>query len=583
MVVGNGEDQGYAGLGDVLRARALDRPEQTACVFIDRHGNEAASATYAGIDRDARALAVTLGERVSPGDRVLIMCPPGIDFVTGFFACQYAGLIAVPVSCPDAHNDGKGTRDRLAGIVKDCTPAVALTTAEVAENLRAGDLGGTDVLLTSDSVPELADLWAAREEDLTAPALLQYTSGTIGTAKGVVLSHAAILANLAGMSKVVIDDVQDVDEYRCVSWLPVFHSMGLSVVLTSFLIGGRLALLAPETFLANPVTWLTTVTRERAQWIGAPNFGYEICAQKITADQRAALDLSSVCYAAIGAEAIRWPAMERFSDAFAEAGFQASAFLPCYGLSEAMGFVGGARVPGERPYIDLSVAELEAESRVVTAGAASSGRRVVGCGQMVNGMEAVIVGRDGTVRASGEVGEIWLRGGAVAQGYWHRPQATAERFGATLANGEGSYLRTGDVGFLAGGQLFVLGRLDDLIIVDGRNHYPYDIEATAASAHAALADGKAAAFAYDANGRTQLGVVVETRAGAAAVGRPTADGGIAEADVVSSIRRAIAEEHQLRAAAVLLLKPGCLPVTASGKVQRRRSKEMFLAGEHDTW
>lgn len=583
MVVGNGEDQGYAGLGDVLRTRALDRPEQTACVFIDRHGDEAAGVTYAGLDHDARALAVTLEERTSPGDRVLIMCPPGIDFVTGFFACQYAGLIAVPVMCPDAHNDGKGTRDRLAGIVKDCTPAAVLTTAEVAENLRAGDLGGTDVLLTSDSVPELADLWAAREQDLTAPALLQYTSGTIGTAKGVVLSHAAVLDNLAGMAKVIIDDVGDVDECRGVSWLPVFHSMGLSVVLTTFLVGGRLALLAPETFLANPVTWLTTITRERAQWTVAPNFGYEICAQKVTADQRAAVDLSSLRCAPIGAEAIRWPAMEGFSAAFAEVGFQSSLFLPCYGLSEAMGFVCGARVPGAPPYIDLSMAELEAESRVVAAGTPGTGRRVVGCGRMAKGMEAVIVGKDATVRASGETGEIWLRGGAVAQGYWHRPQATAERFGATLLNGEGPYLRTGDVGFLADGQLFVLGRLDDLIIVDGRNHYPYDIEATAASAHAALAEGKAAAFAYDGDGRTQLGVVVETRAGIAAVGRPTADGGIAAAEVVSSIRRAIAEEHQLHATEVLLLKPGCLPVTASGKVQRRRSKEMFLAGEHDAW
>jgi acyl-CoA synthetase (AMP-forming)/AMP-acid ligase II len=574
---------GYGNLGNMLRAQAFERPEQTACVFIDGLGKESDSATYADIDRYARALAVTLGERVAPGNRVLIMCPPSTDFVAGFFACQYAGLIAVPVLCPDAYNDDKGTHARLAGIVKDCTPAAALTSAGVTERLSAGDLGDTVVLLASDREPELANLWQERDQDEAVPALLQYTSGTSGSAKGVVLSHKAALATLEGMADSIAVALPGVDEWRNVSWVPLHHSMGLGMLLMSFFVGGRIALLAPETFVASPVTWLRTVTRERAQVIGAPNFGYELCTERITAEQRRTLDLSSLRFAANGSEQVRWPVMERFASTFAEAGFQLSAFRPGYGVSEAMGYVAGTRMPGELPYIDLNPATLEAELKVVAAGVDGIRRRVVGCGRLTTNVEAVIVGPDGAARASGEVGEIWLRGSAVAEGYWQRPQATAERFGFRLADGRGPYLRTGDAGFLVDGQLFVLGRLDDVIIVDGCNHYPSDIEATAGAAHAALADGRAAAFAYDENGRTQLGVVVETRVGAAAAGQSVEGGGISVAEVVSSVRRAIAEEHRLHAATVLLLKPGALPVTASGKVQRGRSKEMFVAGEHDAW
>jgi acyl-CoA synthetase (AMP-forming)/AMP-acid ligase II len=372
--------------------------------------------------------------------------------------------------------------------------------------------------------------------------------------------------------------------------VPLHHSMGLAMLLMNFYVGGRMALMAPETFVANPGTWLRAITRERAQWIGAPNFGFELCTAKVTAEQRKTLDLSSLRFVANGAELVRWPVMERFASAFAEAGFDPSAFRPGYGVSEAMGYVAGTRLPGDQPYIDLDAATLEAELRVVPAGVTGIRRRAVGCGRPITNMEAVIVGPDGAPRSSAEVGEIWLRGSSVADNYWRRPQATAERFGFRLADGSGPYLRTGDAGFLIDEQLFVLGRLDDVIIVDGCNHYPHDIEATAGAAHPALAAGRAAAFGYDEDGRMQLGIVVETKVGATMAGQ-SADGdgaggdgdGVWVAEVVRSIRRAIAEEHHLHAATVLLLKPGGLPLTASGKVQRRRSRDMLMAGEHDAW
>ncbi|HSK75277.1 MAG TPA: AMP-binding protein, partial [Thermoanaerobaculia bacterium] len=539
---------GFASLTEALGSRAARTPDRTAYVFLAEGEEEQGRLTYGALEEQARAIAAALARTCRPGERALLLYPPGLDFVAAFFGCLYAGVIAVPAYPPRSPR----MMPRLLAILADARPAVALAPAAALQRVR-GWLTRT---------PEAAALpWLATDELAPAPAgrepegpegdgvaFLQYTSGSTSTPKGVMVSHA----NLAHNQRVIEAACGHSEESVFVTWLPVYHDLGLiGNLLQATWVGAPCVLMSPVAFLQSPIRWLAAVSRYRGTTSGGPNFAYDLCARKVLPAERAGLDLSSWQVAFNGAEPVREETLGRFAEAFAVSGFRSGALYPCYGLAEATLMVSGGR-PGQEPV----VREHE-------------GRRLVGCGRILLDLSAAVVDPEsGTPCPPGGAGEIWVAGGSVARGYWNRPEETAHAFGAFLPDGRGPFLRTGDLGVLSGGELFIAGRLKDLIILRGKNHYPQDLEATAGSCHPALAGGTGAAFAVDSEGEERLVLVHEVERHAAA-----------PEEIAAAVRQAIAGEHEAVVHEVVLVPPGGVPRTTSGKVQRRACRDLYLQGE----
>lgn len=567
-------------LCDILHRQARLYPQQIACVVLDRQGREITKTTYGELDRQARAVAAVMQRRARPGERALLAFPSGADFLVGIFACAYAGIAAVPVPFP-----GEGAAPgaaRLTGIIADATPTYVLTTSEAADQPSRYGLSGVSPLAVARVRPELADEFQDPGQDREAVIWLQYTSGSTSDPKGVQISHRNALSNLNDIATTVPISLPDDDRLRIVSWLPLFHDMGLFQALLPVLSGGFVVLISPTSFLFRPVVWLEAMTRYRAHMSTAPNFGYDLCARRVTEEERRDLDLSGWQIALNGSEPVHLRTLELFARTFRTAGFRPAALAPGYGLAEGTFFVSGSL--GAAGHLTVSVPALENESVIRPPERAEPARPVVSCGRVAAAIDVRIVDPD-THRecAAGRVGEIWVAGENVSRGYWRRPD---ERFGARLADGTpGAFLRTGDLGFCHGGELYVLGRLDDVIVVDGRNHYPQDIELTALESHRALAPGRIAAFGYPRDDVTEVAVVAETATGShiAMPGSRVNPGQLDAREVIRAVRAAVAAEHQIRVAQVILLRPAGLPRTTSGKVRRRRCRELFLAGDLKTW
>ncbi|HXP20730.1 MAG TPA: fatty acyl-AMP ligase [Streptosporangiaceae bacterium] len=569
-----------ARLCDLLSQQARRYPGEWACVILDARGRETDKITYRELDRRARAVAAVLQRRAAPGERALLALPNGVDFPVALFACAYAGIVAIPVPAP-----GEGLANgaaRLASIVQDATPTVVLTHPEIAARPGEHGLGGTYPVAVAQVSAELAEAFRDPGEGTDALALLQYTSGSTSEPKGVQISHRNILANLTDLYTTLPLSLAPGDRLRIASWLPLFHDMGLAQLLLPVVTGGMVALTSPTSFLLRPVSWLEAITRYKAHMATAPNFAYDLCARRSTEQERRELDLSGWRFALNGSEPVRSGTLDLFARTFADAGFDPVAYVPCYGLAEATVYVSGAR--GVSGRITASLPALQRDSLVRAPDGEEPGLEVVSCGPVAGGLELRIAD-PGTCRElqAGAVGEIWLAGDSVSRGYWRQPD---ERFNGCLADSPARpFLRTGDLGCRIGGQIYVLGRLDDVIVLDGRNHHPQDIEFTAQQSHPALAAGRVAAFGYSRDGETAIAVVAETarrvrvaRPGAAA-GPDQLDGG----DVVRAVRSAVSAEHQIRVAQVILLRPAGLPRTTSGKVRRKRCRELFLAGGLKTW
>ncbi|HEV7905584.1 MAG TPA: AMP-binding protein, partial [Pyrinomonadaceae bacterium] len=557
-------------LVQLLRRRATLQTDQPAHTFLVDGATAELHLTYGELDRQARAIAASLQQFVSSGDRVLLLYPAGLEFIAAFYGCLYAGAVAVPAYPPRRNR----SLLRLQSIVADAQATVALTTAATLAKV-------VPLFSVNPYLPPLR--WLATEEiaadaggDWQEPAIaadslafLQYTSGSTGLPKGVMLTHENLLTNAA----LVYQAVGHTPEDSYVSWLPTFHDMGFMAGILQPLYGGfPSTLMSPAAFLQKPLRWLEAISRTRATTSGAPNFAYDLCVRKTTAEERAQLDLSRWSVAFNGAEPIRHETIERFAAAFAESGFRREVFYPCYGLAEATLMAAGGR-KSLPPVIKTVAADaLENHQARFTSPDDEGAHALVGCGQTMPGQRLKIVDQESlTERLPGEVGEIWVSGASVARGYWGRPEETAATFQAHLADtGEGAFLRTGDLGFLHEGELFVTGRLKDLIVIRGLNHYPQDIELTVEQAHPSLRPGCGAAFSVDVAGEERLVVVQE------------ADHHERDlAAVVGQIRQAVAEEHELQVYAVVLIKKNTLPKTSSGKIQRHAARNKFLEKSFD--
>ena len=536
---------------------------------------EIATFSYEELDRRARAIAADLLARGAFGQRALLLYPPGLDFVTGFFGCLYAGVVAVPMPTPRPSRSGRG-RDRIVTAAQDAQARFALTTSRALGKTRerlgeASELSAVEWIATDSIDDSRADAWREPALESETLAMLQYTSGSTSTPRGVMVTHRNLLHNQQLISFAAAAPSGSVG----VSWLPAFHDMGLiGGILHPIFLGGHGILFSPAAFLQKPVTWLKTMSKYRAHSSGAPDFAYDLCARSVTDAQKHGLDLSSWKVAFTGSEPIRAETLKRFTRTFASCGFDARMFLPCYGLAEATLFVTGRRHGDNPTFLPIDRHAL-GEGRLITSGPEVNGHQLVGCGRASDAISIRIIdpeSRDPLI--DGEVGEIWIRGDSVARGYWQRPAESEEFFHARTSAGEGPYLRTGDLGVMHDGELFVTGRRKDLIIIRGQNHYPQDIEHTAEQAHESIRPSCVAAFGIDYDGEERLVVALEVEPD-----KTNRDSAADIETVASAVREAVSDKHEIEAHAVIALKSGAMPKTSSGKIQRRACRDAYLAGQ----
>lgn len=559
----------FSTLVDLLSYRALYQTNQSAFTFLKDGETEFVSLTYQELDQKARAIAMVLQSMKATGERALLLYPPGLEFIAAFFGCLYAGVIAVPVYPPRRNQ----RMTRLQGIATDAQATFALTTTSIEHRLKEEpELAALHCIATDNVATHLAADWQAPTVKSDTLAFLQYTSGSTGTPKGVMVSHGNLLHN----EQLIQVAFQHTEKTIVVGWLPLFHDMGLiGNVLQPMYLGIPSFLMSPVAFLQKPLRWLQAISHYKATTSGGPNFAYDLCISNITPEQRASLDLSSWQVAFNGAEPVRGETLERFARIFGPCGFGESTFYPCYGMAETTLFVSGGLKTANPVVCLYEAAALEQNRVVVTSDEQKGARKIVGCGQAWLDEKIVIVDSETlTLCLPEQVGEIWVSSLSVAQGYWNRPTETEQTFNARLADTKvGPFLRTGDLGFLQDGELFLTGRLKDLIIIRGRNHYPQDIEVTVEQSHAALRLGCSAAFSVEVEGVERL--VIASEVERSFLRKLDVD------EVVGAIRQAVAEQHELQVYAVLLLKTGSIPKTSSGKIQRHTCRSGFLSGSLD--
>ncbi|MER8185727.1 fatty acyl-AMP ligase [Kitasatospora sp. NPDC094015] len=547
---------------------AREIPGNDAVVFVTGHGKDAVTRTlgYGRMVQDAQSVAAELRTHCEPGDRVLLLFPSGLEFIKGFLGCLYAGLVPVPVPLPGR---GSSQRRRTTGVLLDCEATAVLTDRdtlpEVADWLEQEEQSQVRCVVT-ESVPQIAPeryVWPRPEPEQLC--FLQYTSGSTSEPKGVMVGHGNLAHNFGELRALL---GMRADSTVC-SWLPLFHDMGLiAALLLPLHLGLRTVLMSPTDFVRRPYAWLELIHAHRATHSFAPNFGYNLAARTVTEDHLARLDLSSWRCAANGAEPVHAQTMELFAKRLAPTGFRATALRPAYGLAEATLGVTATALDQEPPVALVDRADLERN----LFRPRPDGSPLVSCGSPV-GLEVRIVDpATRRVLPDGEIGEIWLRGGSIAPGYWARPEINAQVFDAADADGGRGHLRTGDLGVLHEGQLYVTGRIKDVLIVNGRNLYPHDIERECGELHPAFAGLSASVFSVPGDGGGEdLVVVQEVRQAKVAGGDLTA--------LAGEVKLALSRSLGVPVGNVVLLKPGKVRRTTSGKIQRSAMRGLFLAAE----
>ena len=552
-------------LVDRLQYWNAQQPEAIAFYYLNE-GEQEDTLSYGELDRRARAIGGHLAARGMAGERVLLLYPPGLDFVCGFLGCLYAGAIAVPAYPPRRNRN----QERILAISTDAQARVALTVRDVIDRIQ-GVLAETPRLneltwVATDEVDRRsADEWKVPRLRDEALAVIQYTSGATGDPKGVMLSHANLMHNCG-----LITAAFEFSRSGCgMTWLPTYHDMGLlGGVLAPLYFGRPNVLMSPLAFLQKPIRWLRAISRYQVTVSGGPNFAYALCNEKITPDQCRGLNLQSWDVAFNGGEVIRAETLNEFSKRFAPYGFQAETPYPCYGMAETTLIVSGGE-KGNLPVIRSFDAKALAEHRVVPVGSgASRSRCLVGCGKALTDQVLRVVEPDTNepIR-NGCVGEIWVRSPSVAQGYWNRPGETGQTFRAQLRDdSHDSFLKTGDLGFVLEDELFITGRLKDMIIFRGVNRYPDDIEQTVEHSSDQLCRQGSAAFAVEMDESERLIVVAEVKRGPY----------LHWDNVVAAVRRNVVKQHEVQLDAVILVRAGSIPKTSSSKIQRHTCRSWFL-------
>lgn len=551
-----------ADLVALLRQRALKTPDACAYVFLTDGGSSEQSISYGQLDAQVRVIAVQLQTLGKAGERALLLYPAGLDYIVAFLGCLYAGVIVVPAYPPSRHH-----ADRLKAIIQDATPSVILTTRDLCERLQENHQKtwnchelmwlATDRLQSSNP-----DLWVPPVLAPDSLAFLQYTSGSTGDPKGVMVSHGNLIAN----QRIIRKAFDHTQETVVVGWLPLYHDMGLiGNVLQPLYLGATAVLMSPLAFLEQPIRWLQTISKFRATTSGGPNFAYDLCIRKITPEQKRELDLSCWTLAFNGSEPVRAATLAQFSDAFAECGFRQQAFFPCYGLAESTLFVTGHRSTDgtQLKYSGGNQPEKQQYSQ-----------NQVSCGHAWDDHAICVVNPETRMLcADGEEGEVWITGPSVAQGYWNRPEDSEDIFRASLfdANLKRDFLRTGDLGIIEQNHLFVTGRIKDLIILRGRNYYPQDLEQAVNDGVVGIRSHCCAAFSVERAGEEILIVAAEVK-------RKTLPDHKAQT-ILSEMRRVLADVSDAPSGALLLVSPGSIMKTSSGKVQRQAIKQAYLTNQ----
>jgi acyl-CoA synthetase (AMP-forming)/AMP-acid ligase II len=558
-------------LVEILQRRAIHQAKERIYTFL--YGEEMRSLDYEQLDALARFRAAVLLRHCTPGDRALLIYPPGLDYIVALYSCMYAGLIAVPAYAPRPNRP----MSRLESIISSAEPTVVLTTREMLNapkgvfRQQEGPLSKLAAIATDDPASESATESCAQEISAETPVILQYTSGSTAVPKGVILTHGNLVHNTEAIERnFPLDSTSST-----VFWLPPFHDMGLiGGILQPLATGFPVTLMSPVAFLQRPARWLQAISHFRATCSGAPNFAYDLCVRRVSDKEVGELDLSSWTVAFNGAEPIRKQTLDDFCAKFERCGFRRSAFHPCYGLAESTLMVTGmdrfgtgvrfqnaSRTALEKDHIS-DPQRPEDVSVLVSSGVAAASQDV----RIVDPASFEALPPD-------SVGEIWVSGPSVARGYWKRPKETEETFRAHLATGEGPFLRTGDLGFLREGQLYITGRLKDLIIIRGQNYYPHDLEFTAQRSHPALQPASGAAFSVQREGIERLVLAQEV------------DGRLEPAElneITTRISTSITEAHDLRVDEIILVKPYSIPRTTSGKVQRYLCRAAYTSGTLQT-
>jgi len=600
----------YSNLVELACNRANEKPDQIAYVFLQDGENESGRFSFAELDRRARAIAARLQSMGMTGERALLLYPPGLDYIEGFFGCLYAGVVAVPASPPTRRQ-----KSRLLAVINDAAPAIIMTTADLAAKYRTNSPGANlnsqrlarrvkykdvfhsefegmaecnvairassrdvgvaptipgPVWFATDNLEvEFAESWVKPALSAGNLAFLQYTSGSTGDPKGVMVSHGNLMAN----QEAIKQGFGHTEHTTVVGWLPLYHDMGLiGNLLQPLYLGATVILMPPMAFLEKPIRWLRAISNYQANTSGGPNFAYDLCLRKVTAEQMQDLNLTAWSLAFNGSEPVRAATMERFVEKFADCGFRRESFFPCYGLAEATLFVSGERLPS------VGCAVHTGRNQEV---------RSVACGSTSDYHEIRIVDPEtGSLCQEGHIGEIWVAGPSIAKGYWNRPEQSEQTFQARMADKDGMghpsadissqrqehqlqpFLRTGDLGFLDNGQLYITGRIKDLIIIRGRNFYPQDIEQALTEEIQTLIPDGCVAFSITYEDEEQLIVIAE-------ITRVAMRSGDYEA-IAATVRKVLAEVCELAAAELVLVQPGTVPKTSSGKIRRQPCKQMYL-------
>lgn len=573
-------------LVEILQSRASRQPDKVVYTFLVDGETTQISLTYAQLEQKAKAIATYIQSLCEPQARVLLLYPPGLGFIEAFFGCLYAGVIAVPAYPPRPNR----SIERIQSIINSAEPTLALTTESIISNLQK----------QADRTPELKNLkWLAtdqielgyssqfKQQSISSQnlAFLQYTSGSTAEPKGVKIAHHNLLHNLHAIHTCFQHNAQS----KGVIWLPPYHDMGLIGGILQPLYGNfPVILMSPLMFLQNPLRWLIAISKHKATTSGGPNFAYDLCVKKFKPELVPDLDLSHWDLAFNGAEPINGETIEQFSKTFAPYGFQSKAFYPCYGMAEATLIIAG----GDKRYEPIAKVvdskQLEQNQIALTETNQSGTRTLISCGQTLPDQVIKIVNPQ-TLKPciAGEIGEIWVSGASVAHGYWNQAQASEHTFHANLQGQKDTrFLRTGDLGCIIQAELFVTGRLKDLIIINGRNHYPQDLERTVEASSEFIRTGGTAGFVINDDGKEKLVILSEIERRYwnprnKNKSQQNDEGKTPLPDLKQLIRRQIVKHHDLQTHNILLLKPGSIPKTSSGKIQRHVCRNLYLANDFE--